>query len=446
MEKNMPIVTGTSTFVDLVTEKHVRVVKLNNAATTPPFVQTVNALHTFFDSYGALHRGAGPHANKTVEVTEKALGTIREFIGASPEQTLLFTSNTSAAINFLARLMTLSEQDVILTSCIEHTSNNLPWRYNTRAKIIEVAAFSDGSLNMEDFREKAKLNGANLKWIAITGASNLTGYVPDMKRLSEIAHMYGARLFVDAAQLAPHRPINMVEQGIDALAFSAHKIYSPFGLGVLVLPKDMLDRTPVDPGGGSIDMISEKDIVWAPSAERHQTGTWNVTGIVALAESCRVMMATGWKIILDHERELVEYTAKNLAEIPDLTLHVPLEKFLSEDRIGTFPFTLKGYHHALLAAILDHEYGIETRAGAICNHRLVRRWFDVDDDTQAEIEERIKNGDRLASYGAVRASIGIFNTRKDIDRLVDALKSIQKNGPGLEYKPSPREETYSPQK
>ena len=266
-----------------------------------------------------------------------------------------------------------------------------------------------------------------------------------MKRLSRIAHKHNARLFVDAAQLAPHRPINMAEQGIDALAFSAHKIYSPFGLGVLVLPKDMLNRTPVDPGGGSIDMISEKDIVWAPSAERHQTGTWNVTGIIALAESCRVMMEVGWKTIVDHERELVEYTAKSLAEIPDLTLHVPLEKFLSEDRIGTFPFTLRGYHHALLAAILDHEYGIETRAGTICNHRLVRRWFTVDDDAQKEIEERIKNGDRLASYGAVRASVGIFNTKGDIDRLVDALKSIQKNGAQLQYRPMPREETYSPE-
>lgn len=445
MKKVMPVVTGSNTFTDLITGDRVGVVKLNNAATTPPFVQTIDALHAFFDSYGALHRGAGPHANTTVETTERALSTIRQFLGVSSEQTLLFSSNTSTAINLLARLMTLNEKDVVLTSCIEHTSNNLPWRHNTKARIVEVAAFSDGSLDMEDLAQKAKLHGANLKWIAITGASNLTGYVPDIKQLSKIAHTHGARLFVDAAQLAPHRPINMTEQGIDALAFSAHKIYSPFGLGVLVLPKDLLDRSPVDPGGGSIDMISEKDIVWAPSTERHQTGTWNVTGIVALAESCRVMMSMGWQTILDHEKELVEYTAKQLAAIPNLTLHVPLEKFLSGDRIGTFPFTLEGYHHALLAAILDHEHGIETRAGTICNHRLVRRWFAISDDAQRKIEERIKNGDRLASYGAVRASIGIFNTKEDIDRLIDALKSVQKNGARLKYKASSHEETWNPE-
>lgn len=439
------MVTGSNAAVDLLGGERVRVVKLNNAATTPPFVRTIDALRTFFDSYGALHRGAGPHANRTVEIAEQSIAIIREFLGVSEDQSMIFSSNTSASISGLARLMVLTEEDVILTSCIEHTSNNLPWRYNTKTKIVEAAAFNDGSLDMADLEQKAALHGANLKWIAITGASNLTGYIPDLKRLSEIAHKHGARLFVDAAQLAPHRPINMVEEGIDALAFSAHKIYSPFGLGVLVLPKDMLARTPIDPGGGSIDMISEKDIVWAPSTERHQTGTWNVTGIVALAESCRVMMDVGWKTILDHERELVEYTAKHLATIPDLTLHVPLEKFLSEDRIGTFPFTLKGYHHALLSAILDHEYGIETRAGTICNHRLVRRWFNVDDDAQGIIEERIRSGDRLASYGAVRASIGIYNTQEDIDRLVDALRSIQENGPRLQYESLPRDETYRPE-
>ncbi|MFA5945825.1 MAG: aminotransferase class V-fold PLP-dependent enzyme [Patescibacteria group bacterium] len=434
MEKLIPAVIGSDTLV----------VKLNNAATTSPFVQTADAVHKFFDSYGALHRGAGPHANKTVEIAEQAIATIREFFGVSAEQAMLYTSNTSAAINELARLMVLTNEDVILTSCIEHTSNNLPWRYNTKAKIVEVSAFSDGSLDMDDLEEKAKKYSKQLKWIAMTGASNLAGFVPDVKRLSAIAHLHGARLFIDAAQLAPHRPINMKKQGIDALAFSAHKIYSPFGLGVLVLPKDMLERTPVDPGGGSIDMISTERILWAPSAERHQTGTWNVVGIVALAESCRIMTNTGWSTILKHERDLIQYAVKRLSGIPDVIHHVPLEKFKAEDRIGTFPFTLKGYHHALVAAILDHEYGIETRAGTICNHRLVRRWFAIDDKTQEKIEERIKNGDRLASYGAVRASLGIFNTTKDIDRLVDALISIQKNGPSLSYKPSPKEETYIP--
>ena len=158
MEKVLPITTGSNTFTELLTGGRVRVVKLNNAATTPPFVQTVDALHAFFDSYGALHRGAGPHANATVETTEKALSTIRQFLGVSSEQTLLFSSNTSTAINLIARLMTLNEKDVILTSCIEHTSNNLPWRYNTKAKIVEVAAFSDGSIDMNDLLKKAKLH------------------------------------------------------------------------------------------------------------------------------------------------------------------------------------------------------------------------------------------------------------------------------------------------
>jgi len=444
METKNSLVVGSNTYTDLISGNKVRVVKLNNAATTSPFLGTLNVLKPLFNSYGALHRGAGPHANKTVEMIERSLGTIREFLGVSNQQTMLFSSNTSVAINLLARLLVLTEEDVILTSCIEHTSNNLPWRYNTKARIIEIDSFDDGSLDLDDLERKAIQHKEHLKWVAITGASNLTGYVSDLKKISSVAHACGARLFVDAAQLVPHRPIHLQKQGIDAMAFSSHKVYSPFGLGVLILPKDLLHRFPVDPGGGSVDMISDESVCWASSLERHQAGTWNVTGIVALAESFRIMTTIGWNEILKHEHELVQYMVERMAEIHGLTLLVSGDKFLSENRIGTFPFMLDGYHHALLSAILDHEFAIETRAGTICNHRLVRRWFHVNDKAQREIEEAIKGGNRLASYGVVRASIGIYNTKEDIDRLIDALIAIQKNGPQLSYKALPDEETYIP--
>lgn len=261
--------------------------------------------------------------------------------------------------------------------------------------------------------------------------------------MSKLAHACGALLFVDAAQLAPHRPIDMQRDGVDALAFSAHKVYAPFGIGVLALPEQFLDALPVDPGGGSIDMISESSLLWAPPHVRHQTGTWNVAGILALSISCEILTHS-WHEILDHEKKLIRYTAAQLAEVPDLALYVQPEKYGRENRIGTFPFSLKGYHHALLAAILEHEWGIETRAGTICNHRLVRRWFNVSDEKQYAIECKIAHGDRLASYGIVRASLGVQNTIHDIDRLVTALRSIQKDGSRLDYTPLPKEETFIP--
>lgn len=439
---SFPKVVGTDDHIKLKNRKDTKVILLNNAATTPPFESTLKAVNEYLQTYGALHRGAGPHANLTFQKADEAIKTLRKFLDVTDDQALLFTSNTSSAINLFIRMLRLKENDVIIKSVIEHTSNNLPWSFNSDAKTVYVNAFDDGSLDYEDLEKKVLENAANLKLIAITGASNLTGYIPNIERISKLAHKNNALLFIDAAQLAPHRPISMKNQNIDALAFSAHKVYAPFGLGILALPKKILETKPVDPGGGSIDMVSEKHVVWASPESRHQTGTWNVTGIIAAAASCKIIMDTGWDKIIEHEKELVHYAAEQLQTVPDITLYVPAEKYLTEDRIGTFTFNLKGYHHALLSAILENEYGIETRAGTICNHRLVRRWFNIDDIKQKEIEEKIEGGDKLASYGIVRASLAIHNTKEDIDALISALKSIAANKHTLKYKPVPIEEIY----
>ena len=407
----------------------------------PPFKETLKEVEEFLQTYGTLHRGAGPHANITYKKTEEAIQTIKKFLNVRKDQSLIFTSNTSSAINLLSRLLKLKKNDVVITSIIEHTSNNLPWKFGT-GKTIYVNAFEDGSLDYEDLEKKVKENSKHLKIIAITGASNLTGHIPDINRISNLAHKHGALLFVDAAQLAPHRRIDMRNQGIDALAFSAHKVYAPFGLGILALPQKILETSPVDPGGGSIDMISETNVIWAPASIRHQTGTWNVTGIIAIAKSCKILLDAGWNKIVQHEKELVKYAAEQLATVQGITLYVSPEKYIKEDRIGTFSFNLDGYHHSLLSAILENEYGIETRAGTICNHRLVRKYFKIDEKTQKQIEDKIKKGNRLASYGIVRASLAIHNTKEDIDALVSALKSISKKGTKLRYKPLPEEEIY----
>ena len=442
MRNNLPKVIGTNDFIKLKNGEKKKVVMLNNAATTPPFEITLKTVNDFLQTYGALHRGAGPHANITYQKAEGAIKILHKFLGLNSDQSLLFTTNTSSAVNLFIRLLRLKKGDIIITSIIEHTSNNLPWKYNTDATTVYVNAFDDGSLDYADLEKKVAENADNLKVIAITGASNLTGYIPDIDRISKLARKHNALLFIDAAQLAPHRPIDMAKQGIDALAFSAHKVYAPFGLGVLALPKNVLETSPVDPGGGSIDMISEKDIVWAPATVRHQTGTWNVNGIIAAAASCKAIMDAGWDNIVEHEKELVHYAAQELKTVPGLTMYVPADKYLTEDRIGTFTFNLDGYHHALLSAILENEFGIETRAGTICNHKLVRRWFNINDAKQKEIEQKIMAGDRLASYGIVRASLAIHNTKEDVDALVSALKSIAKDKHKLKYKPVPVEEIY----
>lgn len=441
----LPAVYGRGARTRLHDGREVPVVRLNNAATTPPFVSTVDTVSDFLSSYGALHRGAGPHARRTCELAEDAVDVIRRFIGAGPDTGLLFTTNTSAAVNLLARLLRLDERRVVITSEVEHTSNYLPWRYNTAATVRELRADDTGALDHTDVETLvAGVEPGRLGLLAVTGASNLTGYVPELPKLAEVAHAAGAPLFVDAAQLAPHRRIDMAAWGIDALALSAHKLYAPFGLGVLALPKTLLHSVPVDPGGGSVDMITDRDLVWAPALERHQAGTWNVTGIVACAASCRAIENAGWPAILAHERVVVDHMATGLAGVGGVRLFVPPERYRTEQRIGTFPFAVDGMHHAEVAAALEHEYGIEVRAGTICNHRLVRRWFGVSEEQQCAIDRSIESGDRLASYGIVRASVGVHNTIEDIDALVTALGELASGGPRLPYRPVPRHETFEP--
>ncbi|MGD9527367.1 aminotransferase class V-fold PLP-dependent enzyme [Pseudonocardia sp.] len=444
-DPTLPRVLGTGSRTVLADGRDVRVVQLNNAATTPPFERTVAEVADFLGSYGALHRGAGPRARSTVEAVERAIGRIERFLGQPGGNGLLFTANTSAAINVLARLLPLTADDVVLTSEIEHTSNNLPWRYNTPARVLDVRADDAGALDEAHLEALLAEHAGRVRLLAVTGASNLTGHCPDLAGLAARCHAAGALLFVDAAQLAPHRRIDMAAAGVDALACSAHKIYAPFGLGVLSLPRAVLDRAPADPGGGSIDMVSDTGaVVWSPPAERHQTGTWNATGIVALGASCATILDTGWEAIEAHERALVRHAAAALDAVDGVRLTVPATAYLVDDRIGTFPFTVDGLHHALVAAALEHEHGIEVRAGTICNHRLVRRWAGIDDAGQARVEAAIAVGDRLAGYGIVRASLACHCGAEDVERLVEALTDLAVHGPRLRYRPVPAHETYEP--
>jgi cysteine desulfurase / selenocysteine lyase len=294
----LPRVFDAGAAVSLPDGRHVPVAALNNAATTPPLAAVVDAVVGMLGEYGALHRGSGPRARATVEAVEYAVDAIERFLGQPPENTLLYTTNTSSAINQLARLLDLGPDDVVVTSEIEHTSNNLPWRHQSAAQVVEVRADDAGALDLGHLAEVLDGQRGRVRLVAVTGASNLTGYRPDVATLASLAHDAGALLFVDAAQLAPHRRIDMAASGVDVLAFSAHKVYAPFGLGVLSLPRSVLDRAPVDPGGGSIDMLAASgSVLWAPPAERHQTGTWNATGIVALGAAVSAILDAGWSTV-----------------------------------------------------------------------------------------------------------------------------------------------------
>lgn len=449
---------GATQEVLLRNGKKVRPVMLNNAATTPPFEATVSAVNDFLRTYSAYHRGSGPNSEVTCDRVDLAIQSIHKFVNAG-DRVIIFTSNTSMAINYLVRLLRLGEYDFVTKSAQEHTSNNLPWKMAGREHSrIDFSVSDNGLIDYPGLGlTLGAYQGHGKCVLSLSGASNLTGYVPDIEAVSHLFHAAinpeEALLFVDAAQLAPHRPIDMDKMGIDALALSGHKLYAPYGLGVLIVPRWVAELVPTDPGGGSVDMISGnwEDIVWAPAESRHQIGSYNSVGIVALATSCRVYEEVGWEALVEHEKQLVYRFAQRMLNAgPDYIWYVPPHLYLGKqaegDRLGVFPFNLRGYHHAKLAAILQYEFGIETRAGTICNHQLVRRWMRIDNQAQQEIVKKIALGDRLASYGVVRASLGVQNTTDDVDALFDALDYIIRRGPQLTYRPVPEKETFIPEK
>lgn len=425
-----------------VTRGKDNVVRLNNAATTPPFVEVVEKVNEFMKNYGAVHRGAGQYANRTADEIEQAQKKIRKFIEAADNHSLLFTSNTTSAINQLTRMLNLSEKDTMLTSGIEHTSNYLPWLFNTKAKIATFKTDADGSFDLEDMYEK--IESLKPKIVSITGCHSLTGYIPSLREIARKVHKNDGKIFVDCAQLAPHRPLQLKQNEIDYAAFSSHKMYAPFGTGVLVVRKELLENQPSEPGGGTIDMLSDK-VIWAKGTRKHQAGTSNVVGIAALAKSMGIMQRIGWSNIINHEKKLTNMLVELMIKIPKVKTYVPPEKY-KENRTGVLAFNVNGLHHALVSAILDNEYNIETRSGTICSHRLVRKWLKINDREQKRIEHEIEKGNLLASYGIVRVSLAGYNTMEEVTALVAAVKQISTQGPQLHYLPVPNEENYKAEK
>jgi selenocysteine lyase/cysteine desulfurase len=370
-----------------------------------------------------------------ISEVNNAIESIRKFTGCSSDKAFLFGSNTSDMILKLARLNRFSSKDKVLVSDVEHTSNYLPWKCVSNATLTEFESDKYGSFFVEDV-EKALQENEGIKLVAITGASNVTGFIPNLKKISRVTHEYGAKIFVDAAQLVPHRMLEVEKNALDFVAFSAHKLYAPYGLGVLIAPKDWLEeREPIDPAGGSPDYIYPQGVVWNKGIYRHQPGTWNSNGIICLSEAMKVLKEIGWKKIFDHERELMLHCLNEMEKIPGIEFLVPKEKFEGKDRTSTVSFKARNYHYALVSSFLANEYAISTRSGEICNYRLLAKWNKLTESEVERIADKVANGDLLSRPGLVRASIGLFNTLEDIDALVIALKQLMEKGPILKYAP-----------
>ena len=403
-------------------------INLDNAASTPalrPVAERVNALMPW---YASVHRGTGFKSQLTTWAYEQAHAAVLRFVGADPgEHVAIFCRNSTEAINRLARRFPLGEGDVVITSLMEHHSNDLPWR--GRAHLCRVGVTAEGALDEDHLEHLLRRYAGRVRLVAVSGASNVTGYVNPIYRIAQRAHEVGAQVLVDGAQLVPHRRVEMGPLSdpahIDYLAISGHKMYAPYGTGALIGRRDLfLQGDPDLVGGGAIALVTTSDVAWAPLPDKEEAGSPNVPGAVALAEAVRCLEQMGMDAVAEHEATLTAHALERLRAIDGIVLYGDTNPGCCPIRLGVISFTVRGMDHALVAAILGYEAGVGVRSGCFCAQPYIFSLLNVSPEEVARLREDAARADLRHMPGMVRLSFGCYNTAGEIDAAADALERI----------------------
>jgi selenocysteine lyase/cysteine desulfurase len=431
-DNHRQLFVGLEIQVPLLDGLHKQYINLDNAASTPPLRSVQKTVNEFMNYYSSVHRGTGFKSQLSTHVYEEARNVVLNFVGAEPEtHTCIFVKNTTEAVNKLARRFPFSsKRDVVITSGMEHHSNDLPWR--NVAKTIHIETTAGGYLNEADFDKQLERYGQRLALVAITGASNVTGNLNPFHRLAEKAHAVGAQIVVDCAQLAPHRKIDMRSLDdpthLDYVTLSAHKMYAPLGTGVLIGRRDTFERGDPDmTGGGTVEIVTLGEVMWAEPPDRDEAGSPNTVGAIAMAAAIQQLEIVGMDQVADHEAKLTAYALERLNLIPGLRIFGDDQPSQASKRLGVIPFQLDGISHFLVAAILGHEFGIGVRSGCFCAHPYILHLLNVSPEESNHVRERMMSGDRSKMPGLIRASFGLYNTIDEIEALVEALNKIAVN-------------------
>ncbi|MEJ2736428.1 MAG: aminotransferase class V-fold PLP-dependent enzyme [Anaerolineae bacterium] len=441
-------IVGIDAQVPLLDGSHRPYVNLDNAASTPALRPVHDKLNEFMTWYSSVHRGTGFKSQIATETYELAHDLVGCFVGANLEtNTVIFGKNTTEAINKLARRLPLAPGDVVLCSLMEHHSNDLPWRQ--QAQLYHIAVRDDGSLDEDDLDRLLRQHAGRVKLLAISGASNVTGHLNPIHHLAEKAHAAGARILVDAAQLAPHRAIDMRPDDdaghLDFVALSAHKMYAPYGTGALIGPISLFGQgTPDLVGGGTVDIVTVDDVRWAGPPDRDEAGSPNVPGAVALAQAVVSLQEMGMEALARHEAELTAHALRRLQAIDGVEIYGLADPERARERVGVIPFNVRGVDHYKLAAVLSFEGGIGVRNGCFCAHPYILRLLKVQDEEALRHQQDIVDGTRVGLPGLVRISFGCYNTLEEVDHTVDLVARIAAGDIEGEYDQDPVSGEYWP--
>lgn len=394
-------VSGCDVQVPLVQGGTCTYANFDYAASAPALASVTDRISELLPFYASVHRGAGYASRISTASYEDSRESVSRFVGADEDQVVVFTRNTTDSINLLAGAV---PGDVVVLD-IEHHANLLPWK---STRVVEAA----DSISETVWRIAVELERAPAALLAVTGASNVTGEVLPIAELADLAHGCGARIFVDGAQLTPHRRIDLVESGVDYLAFSGHKLYAPFGAGVLVGRRDWLDAAePYLAGGGAVREVSLDHTEWACAPARHEAGSPNVLGVAAIAAACDTLASHDAEAVARHEELLCAQLIDGLRDVHGVEILRLWDD--SADCVGIVTFGVEGFEPGEVAAYLSAEHGIGVRDGRFCAHPLLSRVG--------------------LPGGAVRASLGLGSSSADVDRLLAALRQLVEDGPSWSY-------------
>jgi len=423
-------VVGVDAQVPLLDGSEKTYVNFDNAASTPVLKRVLRKVDEFMPWYSSVHRGAGYKSRLATHAYDAAHRKAGEFVGYDPDHhVVVLGKNATEAINKLSYRLAIPEDAVIIVSAMEHHSNDLPWRDKSCLRFAPTKP-SDGSLDLDALRQMIAEAKGSLFLVSIAGASNVTGNLNRLADIAEMVHAAGAYFMVDGAQLVPHRAVRLGKPGepdsIDFVAFSAHKMYAPFGTGVLVARRDLL-RQSVGPeyrGGGTVKIVTQDQVFWADDPDIDEAGSPNVVGAIALAEAISFFQEHGFDEIEVVENRLAGKLLNALNGMPEIEVYGLRDPNNFTDRLAVVPFNVKGLPHALVAAILAYEHGIGVRSGCFCAHPYIKLLLHVVGNDERELIQSVLQDDRSHIPGAVRISFGFYNEEAEVDRLIEALHRI----------------------
>ncbi|ELI4017456.1 cysteine desulfurase [Staphylococcus pseudintermedius] len=381
-----------------------RLAYLDSTATSQKPKQVIDALSDYYERYNSnVHRGVHTLGSLATDGYEGARETVRRFIHAKYFEEIIFTRGTTAAINMIAHSYgdaNVGEGDEIVVTQMEHHANLVPWqqlakRQGATLKFIPMA--EDGTITLEAVRETVS---ERTKIVAIAHVSNVLGTINDIKAIAEIAHEHGAIISVDGAQSVPHMKVDVQDLNVDFYSFSGHKMLGPTGIGVLYGKREHLNQMePTEFGGDMIDFVDLYDSTWTDLPTKFEAGTPLIAQAIGLQAAIEYIESIGFDAIHEHEQALTTYVYEQMSQIEGIDIYGPSK----DKRAGIITFNLKDVHPHDVATALDTE-GVAVRAGHHCAQPLMK-WLNVS--------------------STARASFYIYNTKEDIDQLVEGLKQTK---------------------